>query len=358
MIQLTWRQFRLPLLFGAGILVLATVGILVTGHSMFSDWDLTVAPCKSNCTSVQQTFSTEFVKLQPWIEAAILVLPGVLGAFWGAPLIARELETGTYRLAWTQGVKRERWLLVKVSLVGLCTAVFAGAVSLLVTWWFSLLDSLNQTPFSVFDHRDLAPIGYSFFAFALGVTAGLVLRRVIPAMVATLAGFIGLRLADWTWLRPNLLSPAVKSGPLTAFTPSGLGSLSPGDWLISENTVNAAGQVVGHNGGIGPDGALGLSLTPPHGVSLAGYGSCPDVVPPNIVPVPGRGKARVFSRDQFQQMQDAVQKCINELHLKDVVMYQPQNRYWTFQWLELAIWMAAGVAFLGFSLWWLKRRLA
>jgi ABC-type transport system involved in multi-copper enzyme maturation permease subunit len=38
----------------------------------------------------------------------LLPIPALLGMFWGAPLIARELESGTYRLAWTQSVTRRR----------------------------------------------------------------------------------------------------------------------------------------------------------------------------------------------------------------------------------------------------------
>jgi len=46
-------------------------------------------------------------------RAQALATPALLGIFWGAPLIARELETGTCRLAWNQSVTRTRWLTVK-----------------------------------------------------------------------------------------------------------------------------------------------------------------------------------------------------------------------------------------------------
>jgi len=56
-----------------------------------------------------------------FLEAAlglvVLVVPALIGVFWGAPLIARELETGTFRLAWTQSVTRTRWLAVKLGVV-------------------------------------------------------------------------------------------------------------------------------------------------------------------------------------------------------------------------------------------------
>ena len=58
-------------------------------------------------------------RLQVALITLVLVVPALIGMFWGAPLIAHELETGTFRLAWTQSVSRRRWLLVKMGLVGL-----------------------------------------------------------------------------------------------------------------------------------------------------------------------------------------------------------------------------------------------
>ena len=87
----------------------------------------------------------------------MLVVPALIGMFWGAPLIARELETGTYRLAWTQGVTRKRWLAVKLGLVGLASMAVAGLLSLMVTWWSSPLDRVNADPFTLFDQRGIVP---------------------------------------------------------------------------------------------------------------------------------------------------------------------------------------------------------
>ena len=44
----------------------------------------------------------------------IALTPAVTGLFWDAPLLARELETGTFALAWNQSVTRARWLAVKL----------------------------------------------------------------------------------------------------------------------------------------------------------------------------------------------------------------------------------------------------
>jgi len=86
----------------------------------------------------------------------------------GSTLVARELETGTYRLAWTQSVTRTRWLAVKLGVVGLASMVVAGLFSLMVTWWFSPIDRVNMTVFATFDQRNIVAVGYAAFAFALG----------------------------------------------------------------------------------------------------------------------------------------------------------------------------------------------
>ena len=162
--------------------------------------------------------------LQNALPFIVLFAPALVGLFFGAPLIARELETGTFRLAWTQSVTRKRWLAVKLGLVGLAAMAIGGLLTWMVDWWASPLDAVNQNRFGVanFGFHGVAPIGYAAFAFALGATAGVLLRRTVPAMAVTLVGFAAARLAVTYWVRPNLASPLHESLPLS--TGSGPGS--------------------------------------------------------------------------------------------------------------------------------------
>ena len=138
---------------------------------------------------------------------AVLLTPAIIGLFWGAPLITRELETGTFRLAWNQSVTRTRWMAVKLGLIGLAAMAATGLFSLMITWWADPIDRVTTSGWRagydvvhrlaplVFDARGITPIGYAAFAFALGITAGVLIRRTLPAMAATLAAFAAVQIA-------------------------------------------------------------------------------------------------------------------------------------------------------------------
>ena len=100
--------------------------------------------------------------------AVLAVAPAVIGIFWGAPLVARELETGTHRLAWNQSVTRSRWLATKLGFTVLATAVAVGILTLAITWWAHPIDGATGssrgslpsrlTPIS-FAMRGIVPVG-------------------------------------------------------------------------------------------------------------------------------------------------------------------------------------------------------
>ena len=134
-------------------------------------------------------------------------VPALIGAFVGAPVLAREMETGTYRFAWTQGFGRWRWTLAKLVALAVAVAAAAGAISVLFSWYYqpyfargqpgpagSLASRLRFAP-GLFDLRGVAFAAWTLAAFAIGVLAGMLIRRVVPAIVATLAVYAGLAFA-------------------------------------------------------------------------------------------------------------------------------------------------------------------
>jgi len=177
MVWLTWRQFRTQFVIAFAALAALAIVLVITGSQLEHLYNTTVANCsaQNDCPSATVSFNRQDGFLRAVLGLALLAVPALGGIFWGAPLIGRELETGTFRLAWTQSVTRTRWLLTELAIVGLASIAFAGLMSWAVTWWFGPADRLQATRFNpgVFDERGIVAIGYAAFALALGVTAGL-----------------------------------------------------------------------------------------------------------------------------------------------------------------------------------------
>jgi hypothetical protein len=356
MIWVTWRQFRTQAAVVFGALAVVAAVLAITGLHLVHLYDTTVKPCASHGDCGTETgLFTMHDRLLQQLTQVVLVAPALIGMFWGAPLVARELENGTFRLAWTQSVSRTRWLAHKLALSGAASIVAAGLLSLMVTWWSSPFDRIANSPFSPssFDRRGLVPLGYAAFAFALGVTAGVLIRRTLPAMVATLVAFIGVRAAVFAWVRPYLITPRTMTTAFVApsFGGSGpSGAITPSDWILSEQTINGAGRVIGQNGGFGPSGEFDINVSSRTGrLTMDGH-VCP-------------GTFRASGADRFGEgtpsraLTNAVQSCLDKLHIREVAHYQPSSRYWAFQWYETAIFIGLALMLVGFCFWWVRRRL-
>lgn len=346
MLWLTFRQFRVQAIVAAAGLAALSILLVIVGIHLWDDFNSNVTSCaRVGCSAQATTFASTYSDMGRWLNGLMLVLPCLLGVFWGAPLVARELEAGTFRLAWTQSVSRTRWSLTKLGLLGLAAMVLAGLCSLLVTWWSSPLDFVGGSgPFANFDMRDLVPIGYAAFAFALGVTSGAVLRRTVAAMGVTLVAFAAVRIAFAEWVRPHLMAPLVARAPFNVTSPRRVqvgAHIPQGAWVVSSEIVSRTGQVFTGN----IDGLFGnVALSPTgRGITIPGVGSCPNVTPSAALGVKGTG------------IPGAVAQCISQLHLSDVVTYQPPNRYWPFQIYETLIFFALAVAIGGFATWWVRR---
>jgi hypothetical protein len=322
MTRLTVRQFRTQALVIYGALAALAVFVIISGLQLRnlypSNWQTTCDATES-CGSIGQSIRDFDQIFQGFFDKVfLLLLPVITGIFWGAPLVARELETGTYRLAWTQSTTRTRWFATKVAIVGLSSVAATGLLSLMVTWWFGPVDANSGGRFapSIFSLRDIAPIGYAAFAFAVGVTAGLLVRRTLPAMAISLVTFIVARIVMQTWIRPNFRTPLKASGPLqppgkldlaTPTNGPGADLTKPGDWTVSDYIIDPSGHVTNN-------------------IRVDPNGSCV-----------------------------ATKTCLAEY--QHVVTYQPAGRYWAFQWYETSIFLGAAVVLIGFSFWWLRRRL-
>ncbi len=333
MIRFAWLQFRTQAI--AALVGLGAVAIVlgVTGPHIVDLYRTTVATChqRSDCSTATADFTDTDGPIQVFMDFAVLLVPVLIGMFWGAPLVAREFENGTYPLAWTQGVTRTRWLVIKLGLGMLAAVTVAGVLSAMVTWWSSLFDLVRAYSFDplTFGVRDLTPLGYAAFAFALGVAAGLFTRRTLPAMVTVLVGFAAVRYAVTAWVRPRLISPLHTTLPVNGTTVQGIGRTQAGTVV----TTSTRGILPGS----WPYSAAFVSKTgkPP---STAFFDRACPVTHPNF------------------SMQECLANVAKHFHV--LVAYQPESRYWAFQWYETAIYCGLALALAGLCVWQIRRRIA
>jgi hypothetical protein len=344
MIWLTWRQFRVQALTAAAALAAFAILLAATGPRLASLYSTSrVIDCHGfTCSNAANKFFSSLAGLDtvvyPLGIGVILAAPAIIGIFWGAPLIAREFETRTFNLAWTQGVTRAQWLAAKLALTGLAAMAVTEALSLIYAWWANPISKVigrsqggpqlfSQGPFSsvIFASHGITPLGYAAFAFALGTAAGLLTRRALPAMAITLAIFAAVQLAMPLAIRPHLVSPSHTTASIYA-ADEVFGSLTadvvPGQrnaWIISSQALNSAGH---------PVSAIPAACANPPGA-------------------PGeKGGTSAITPAQ----------CMQERGYREAISYVPTSRYWTLQWTETAIFLALALALAWFSFWRLGRR--
>lgn len=328
MIWLTWRQFRVQAAAG-GIALLVFVAYLIKlGADIREARADYLARCDrlGDCADLLGQLQSAFGNQLLHVAGAVMLLPFLVGLFWGAPLVAREFETGTFRLVWTQSVRRNRWLMVKLVCVGLAVIAVAGLVSLALTWAAGPIDHVAGDRFTrvVFGARHIVPIAHAAFALVLGVVVGMVIRRTVPAMAVTLILIGAIQVGVPAVVRPHLMPPVIEAVPITADVireqTRGLGDL----W--NRPTVK----------GLSIPGAWVASTTELRTES----GESLDV--------------EVFNDCIFGMGEDAAE-CLGELDLHVVATYQPNERYWTFQYLESAIYLAAAGVLAGLAGWRIQR---
>jgi ABC-type transport system involved in multi-copper enzyme maturation permease subunit len=342
MIWLTWRQFRAQAWAALATLAVLGIAFAITGPHLASLYDSSGIPtCQAHgdCGTLASNFMAELSKADVVLYflgvAALYVMPAVIGIFWGAPLVTRELEADTLKLTWNQSVTRTRWIAVKLGLIGLASMAAAGLFSLMMAWWASPINqanglnasrngssSLNRLSPLLFGASGIAPLGYAAFAFILGVTAGVLIRRTLPAMAVTLAVFAAIQVVMPNAVRPHLIAPrhitvALSSAAIDELSVRQNGHITvvgavniPGAWILSNQTITAAGRAY-----TGPA---------PQSCQTPNFQAC--------------------------------QASLARLHLRHTVTYQPASRYWAFQWYETAIFLAAALVLAGFCVWWIRRR--
>jgi hypothetical protein len=314
MIWLTWRQHRLEGLMMLGVLAVLGVFLLLTGRAMANSFQLLglshclgQTPANSPCPNLIMAFGTQYGVLQV-VDILLIFLPLLLGVLVGAPLVAREVEQRTHLLVWTQSITRRRWLTVKLALVlgaGLLASVALLAV--LIWWnrpWAQLIGPFGTNAYDTSGPVWVAETGLSL---ALGVLAGTLTRRVVPAIFLTIVLFVAIRVPVASLWRPNFEAPLLQTNPVGQLN-NRQSALSSQDWVIAQGYIDAQGNK--------HDGLVGCRSN--------------------------QTSVQCFQANGAQAL---------------FVSYQPADRFWTFQWIETGIYLGFSVLALFVAFWLVRHRL-
>jgi hypothetical protein len=326
MAWVTWRQHCFTLAGVAGLLGALATYLLFTGLPMHRAYAALTA-CRTAgslaCSNAIGDFDNAHWSTALAVAVLLQVVPALIGAFAVAPVLARELETGTFRYAWTQGFGRARWTLAKLVPLAVILAGAAGAFSVLFSWYFApFADQGLQTrlpPLAplVFDLHGVAFAAWTLAACSIGALASMLIRRVVPAIAATMAAWAGLALAAGLFLRQHYLTPLVAHNP----------NLPGSAWIISS-------WYTGRNGKPLSQAAVSQLLQGYHPAAATQVG-------PN----------------SFQTTVDPV-GYITQHGYMYWVTYQPASRFWPFQWIEGGYLLGLSVLLIAATIWLVRHRAA
>jgi len=304
---LIWRLHRKQFAFAALALVIVSAVAIPTGVHISNAYHQALATCSqtATCDNLGSILFQGDGALFDGMALLPVAVPFLLGLFWGVPLIAKEYEEGTNKLAWTQGVTRKRWLTTNILWMLAAAAVFGAITSLIFTWWSITPNALHLSRFSPveFDGENLMPVVYSMFAVALGALFGAWFKKVMLALAVTLGVLafvqIGMALGVREYYQPAAIQ---RTSIENSRDPSGQ------VWILHDDIVNAHDQ------------------------------------PVNLAqPTPECGAADKNN----ERKTGTLVSCLAAHGYQWKTVYQPQDRYWKFQYMEAGIYVAATMAVVG-----------
>ena len=321
MAWVTWRQHRIALAGVVALLGGLAVYLWLTGLQIHHAYTAAVAchPASSVPAGRWPATSSPVRQTAQIIAVLLQAVPALIGAFVGAPVLAREMETGTFRYAWTQGFGRWRWTLAKLVPLAVVVAAAAGALSVLLSWFYQ--------PF--FAARTAAPRS-----------------RWIPAC-STCAGS---RSPPGRW-------PPSRSAPWPACSSAGSSPPSPPPWPPTPGSpcgravpAPALPDAAAHHERNLPGSAWILNQWYDQGR--------PAGQPGRARPGPPEGRRSSAAGRAGSRSVPAVKQYLAQHGYTLWTSYQPGSRFWPFQWIEGGWLLALSVLLIAATVWLVRRRAA
>jgi hypothetical protein len=314
-IWLGWRQQRVETLIAALLLALVVALLLPTGLHIASVYEgdgiaACLADSSGDCREKLEAFAGRWDTLLGFVGLLNLV-PALLGALLAAPFVL-EFERGTFRLAWTQSVTRDRWLTVRLALVVVAVLALSALFMLLMTWWRDPLDDVSGRFSEGFELEGVMPSAYALFAAALVVALGVVLRRTAAAVGLALVAFLAVRIVIGNWARPNYQSPVEETRR------GDFGLDLHGAWVFNEG------------------GELRLANGQP----------------------PDPGVVESCVSDAATKPFDEACLARHDIAVFSHATYHPDSRFWLFQAIEAGLFVAFTLVLLAFAIWWIRKRIS
>ncbi len=323
MTWLIWRQHRTEVCVLGLIVGVFGLALLVLGaqaHDLFPGGPARcagAAGATDACAASFRRLDEEYGYVENLLASFYLV-PVVIGAFLGAPLLARELEDGTWQLAWTQAVPRMRWLAAKLAALAGVTVALTGVFTAVLTWFRQPFDAWEgRFQHDAFDVEGLVPVAYALFAFGTATAAGAVLRRSLPAFGVAFGAFLVTRMPVALLARPAYTTPLTTTEPVLVDGAKDQAGRRPADtsadWVIERGYADATGRR--------------LSRTEHYELEAAA----------------NKASANL---DQF----------LHARGIQQFKIYHPADRFWTFQLIEAALFVTVAAILIAVVVWRIRRR--
>jgi hypothetical protein len=333
MAGVTWRQHRFTL---GGVIVLLgglALYLLLAGLQLHHAY-ATAAGCRPAssfaCRNQVIDFTSAYGTAVDTAADLLQMVPALIGAFVGAPVLARELETGTFRYAWTQGIGRRRWTLAKLVPLAVTVTAAAGLFSLMISWYLQpFFADGSRIPLdpTLFGLRWVTFAAWTLAAFAAGALAGLLIRRVVPAIAATLAVYAGLVATARFYLLQHYLPPLAGRNLVN---PPASAWILGGWWTKGGTTISQS--------------AMNRIITPMFQQAV------PALLPKNV----NHDDVKFYKGTANSQ----VLSSLVHQGYTHWISYQPGSRLWPFQWIEGGWLLALSVLLIAVTVWLVRRRAA